>query len=138
MIFKYKDIEYYIIEAVFPAEISFLIEHGWGNGYVRIADNHEFYGLDCDDIPVWIHGGLTYGSYRSNGVYGFDTAHYGDNIDRWNEDRVLDETRWLAIQFHLRKPIVYNDYVENYHNDMLHNEKIYKREKKLERILKNN
>jgi len=135
MIFKYKDIEYFIKERVFPAEISILIERGWGNGYVRIDNNHEFYGLGYDEISVWIHGGLTYGT---NGVYGFDTAHYGDNIDRWNEDRVLDETRWLAIQFHLRKPIDYNDYVENYHNDMLHNEKIYKREKKLERILKNN
>ena len=74
-------------------------ERGWGNGYVRIAEGHKYYDKTYDDIPVNVHGGLTFGDHImdndkwSDGYWvGFDTAHYGDNSDTWTLDAVSDET----------------------------------------------
>jgi len=74
-------------------------ERGWGNGYVRIVEGHPFYGMDYMDIPVNVHGGLTFGNHIMDndkwpdGYWvGFDTAHYGDNSDTWTIDAVSDET----------------------------------------------
>jgi len=74
-------------------------DHGWGNGYVRIAEGHKYYGKTYDDIPVNVHGGLTFGDHImdsnkwSDGYWvGFDTAHYGDNSDTWTISAVSDET----------------------------------------------
>lgn len=74
-------------------------ERGWGNGYVRIAEGHKYYGKTYDDIPINVHGGLTFGDHImdndkwSDGYWvGFDTAHYGDNSDTWTIDAVSDET----------------------------------------------
>ena len=59
-------------------------------GYVGIPRGHKYYGEDYDDIPIYCHGGLTYGSHNPNypvanneGLYwiGFDCAHYGDAKD---------------------------------------------------------
>ncbi len=36
--------------------------YGAVNGYVLIPEVHIWHGLDYDDIPVDVHGGLTYGS----------------------------------------------------------------------------
>lgn len=73
---------------------------GWGNGYVRIPEGHPYYEKTYDDIPVNVHGGLTFGDhvfgkdkYFSDGYWvGFDTSHYGDDRQRWPMDKVLDET----------------------------------------------
>jgi hypothetical protein len=119
MIYKYKNIEYHIKELKFPSEISSFFTRGWGNGYVTIDENHPWYGLGYDEVPVWIHGGLTYGN---SGTFGFDTAHAGDNTNYWTEDRVLDETRWLAIQFYLQESIEYDEYIEKYKRDVVANE----------------
>ena len=74
-------------------------ERGWGNGYVRIVEGHPFYGMNYMDIPVSVHGGLTFGDHIMDydkwpdGYWvGFDTAHYGDNSDIWTIDAVSDET----------------------------------------------
>jgi hypothetical protein len=29
-------------------------------GYVGVPPSHPDYGRDCDDVDVWVHGGLTY------------------------------------------------------------------------------
>ena len=84
---------------------------GWGNGYVRIPDGHPYYEKTYDDIPVDVHGGLTFsdhifedGKYFSDGYWiGFDTAHYGDDIDSWPMVRVMDEAKHLLKQvYHLK------------------------------------
>ena len=97
------------------------IEHGWGNGYVLIPPEHPWHGLPYDNIPVDVHGGLTFGSSISNApwvkyhpilqknenrgrnyqdyfVYGFDTAHLGDG-PHLTKEWVLKETQYLAEQF---------------------------------------
>lgn len=53
---------------------------GW-LGYVRIPENHPWYGVFYDDIPADVHGGLTYGDTIDDfdGYWlGFDFMHYGD------------------------------------------------------------
>jgi hypothetical protein len=87
-----------------------IIERGWGNGYVRIAEGHPFYGKTYDDIPVSVHGGITFGEHIMDdsrwpdGYWiGFDTAHYGDNQDTWTIDNVTEETKDLLRQvYHLK------------------------------------
>ena len=76
-----------------------LTERGWGNGYVRIVEGHPFYAMNYMDIPVNVHGGLTFSEHITNsdnwsdGFWvGFDTAHYGDNSNMWTIDAVSDET----------------------------------------------
>lgn len=79
------------------------LEKGWGNGYVRIPEGHPYYEKNYDDIPVSVHGGLTFsnhvfedGEYFSDGYWvGFDTAHYGDTKERWPMDKVMEETIYL-------------------------------------------
>ena len=94
------------------------VAHGWGNGYVFIPKGHKYYGVDYDDIPVDVHGGLTfseslesikeYGAWGVilpegvNGdewVIGFDTCHSGDTMSKWpDEESVLLEAQRLADQ----------------------------------------
>lgn len=76
-----------------------LTERGWGNGYVRIVEGHPFYAMNYMDIPVSVHGGLTFSEHITNNIswsdgfwVGFDTAHYGDNSDMWTIEAVSDET----------------------------------------------
>ena len=85
------------------------ISHGWGNGYVRIPDGHEFNGMEYMDIPVDVHGGLTFGRYIGEGDYldfskgfwvGFDTAHHSDTLQRWPVDSVMEETLYLFKQIY--------------------------------------
>jgi len=76
-----------------------LTERGWGNGYVRIVEGHPFYDKGYENIPVNVHGGLTFSEHImdnekwSDGYWvGFDTAHYGDNSNMWTIEAVSDET----------------------------------------------
>lgn len=87
---------------------------GWGNGYVAIPPNHKYYGIDYDNIPVDVHGGLTFGqmvktmnknqwpnlpeNIENWYVIGFDTAHVNDNLSNWPKKRVLKETLKLKEQ----------------------------------------
>jgi len=83
-------------------------DHGWGNGYVRIVEGHPFYGMEYMDIPVSVHGGLTFSQdipeddrHFPKGYWvGFDTAHYGDNSDTWTISAVSDETIVLFNQIY--------------------------------------
>lgn len=45
------------------------------NGYVQLPTGHPWAHLGYDDMPVEVHGGLTYAEGR---WIGFDTAHSGD------------------------------------------------------------
>lgn len=85
---------------------------GWGNGYVKVVPNHRFYGKHYDDIDVVVHHGLTFSEViQPNDVdgwpeghwIGFDTAHYGDTLEKWPKSMVVDETKELLKQVYLLK-----------------------------------
>lgn len=44
-------------------------------GYVTVPKKHHYYGEGYNDVPVHVHGGLT---YSNAGTFGFDCAHAGD------------------------------------------------------------
>lgn len=100
---------------------GFPIDCGWGNGYVLIPQPHPWFNLDHSDLPVYVHGGLTYGSIVSKEMLetwsqlskddigkhmvGFDTGHNGDNLDKWPREAVVQETKRLHLQIlRLGKP----------------------------------
>jgi hypothetical protein len=73
------------------------------NGYVRMPTDHPHFNTPYGDIPVTVHGGLTYGvdhvrdysiigadyqprtTERSLGWVGFDTAHAWDS---WSDEEL--------------------------------------------------
>ena len=73
-------------------------------GYVVIPKNHVCYGLNYNDIPINVHGGLTYGT---DNTFGFDTGHWGDiQSDEssekghfWTLEEMVKETNKMARQF---------------------------------------
>lgn len=82
-------------------------------GYVKLPKEHAAYGVDYSDIPVSVHGGLTYGEYKLIGYdetgdnywVGFDCMHCGDceiSDERaghyWTLKEVVKETNKLANQ----------------------------------------
>lgn len=106
-----------------PTSISY--DCGWGNGYILIPEYHPFYGKHYDDIDINIHGGLTYSNkFESDNffnwiknleidgditlnnykefdgywMFGFDTAHSGDNVFNCSKQYVINETENLLNQ----------------------------------------
>lgn len=86
------------------------MKHGWGNGYVVVFNNHPMYGKGYDEVPVDVHGGLTFfgcandfpeltEEFEGGWVFGFDTAHYNDDMERWPKEAVERETENLKSQF---------------------------------------
>lgn len=85
---------------------------GYANGYVAIPKEHPYYGRDCNEINVDVHGDLTFSDFGKffresktiefiNGslkdiedywVLGFDTCHFGDNLENWPREAVIEET----------------------------------------------
>ena len=93
--------------ALLRSQSSQYMTTGWGNGYVRIPEGHEYYDKNYDEIDVSVHGGLTFSEHiTSDGVLpkgfwvGFDTAHYGDDSTYWTKDRVFEETINLFSQIY--------------------------------------
>ena len=80
-------------------------EECWRCGYVTIPKSHPCYNMGYDDIPIDVHGGLTFSN--GEGCFGFDCAHAGDinsnEHDReghfWTIDDVEKETNSIAEQF---------------------------------------
>lgn len=48
-------------------------------GYVNLPDDHPWRRMAQEDIPVRVHGGLTYGP-DGDGWIGFDMMHAGDRL----------------------------------------------------------
>lgn len=84
---------------------------GEANGYAIIPKGHPMHGKNYDDIPVDIHGGLTFSApadkldwpeipatQKDGWVVGFDTCHFMDTPERWPTSAVLDEAKNLAEQ----------------------------------------
>lgn len=104
------------------------IYFGWGNGYVVIPDYNLFYnvgysqlikthtGETSPEMIFDVHGGLTYSGDFDNfkdqtdikmpeydktkkyWVFGFDTAHHGDNLSNCPKSYVESETLRLKEQ----------------------------------------
>jgi hypothetical protein len=90
------------------------VECGWGNGYVVIPPEHPLYNVQCENMDVEVHGGLTLSKKITNGtlelfpaldvsdlgcwLVGFDTAHYGDDGYKWSMEAVQMETERLVLQ----------------------------------------
>jgi len=74
---------------------------GWGNGHVALPWWHPWYNIIYDDIPVQVHGGLTYSQLdksTSFWVIGFDTNHGGDDLNNRSFEWVKEETYRLLDQ----------------------------------------
>jgi hypothetical protein len=87
---------------------------GWGNGYVAIPPTHILWGKDYNDANelISIHYGLTFSDiiHESNNefvkhapagwwVFGFDTAHFDDDEQKWPKEAVEAEAKRLLTQF---------------------------------------
>lgn len=102
---------------------DFIANGGYANGYVAVPPEHPYYGKDYDNVPVEIHGGLTFDSDAASinlsttgnwdnleflgeetslpndfWVFGFDTLHCDDNITNWPRERCVEETLRLKEQ----------------------------------------
>ena len=87
---------------------------GWGNGYVLLDKDHKYFGKHYDDIPVEVHGSLTFSelvkeemlkhfkelSKEDIGKWmiGFDTAHFRDTKENWTKEKVKKEAIKLMEQ----------------------------------------
>ena len=89
--------------------------HWFGNGYVVLPVGHKYNGKDYDQIPVDVHGWLTFwtkvkdlkwdkwtefiaGCDPEDYIIGFDTCHCDDTEERWTKEAVEKETARLAAQ----------------------------------------
>lgn len=73
-------------------------------GYVRLPEGHKYYKKHYDDIPVDVHGGLTFSEdiddelaerferFPKGYWIGFDCAHLGDAQDEQLMSQGLKET----------------------------------------------
>lgn len=103
----------FVEENTWLSRNSFM-DFGWGNGYVVIPEGHPMHGKHYNEIPVNVHGGLTFSESADNmdrerwlnlpdgveggWVVGFDTAHYGDKLYKWPKEKVERETKRLRLQ----------------------------------------
>jgi hypothetical protein len=64
-------------QAGYQATVKIMAQ-GHRCGYVTLPEDHPCNGQHYDDLPIEVHGGLTYGK---GATYGFDCDHYGDKPD---------------------------------------------------------
>ena len=89
---------------------------GYANGYVAIPPEHPLFGRHYNYPEVYVHGGLTFSEPSRDifenfdtksielldgeipegwWVFGFDTFHYGDNLDTCSREWCIAETNRL-------------------------------------------
>jgi hypothetical protein len=96
---------------------------GWGNGYVLLPKEHPWFGKHYDDIPVAVHGGLTFSDkidmkwvtntkgqvceeietlkeddFNDLWCIGFDCAHSGDDLNTCPKEYVWRQAELLKDQ----------------------------------------
>lgn len=59
--------------------------HGWGNGYVAIPPTSSWHGVDYNQIPILVHGGLTWSSFASA------IRNRGVEVPSW-----VDDNDWIV------------------------------------------
>lgn len=82
---------------------NFMMQNRWFCGYVRLPEDHKFYGKDVNELEnlLTVHGGVTFAGALDgmDGFYvGFDCAHLGDMPDEQDEAYTLYECKRLVNQ----------------------------------------
>lgn len=82
---------------------NFTMQNRWFCGYVRLPEDHKFYGKDVNELEnlLTVHGGVTFAGALGgmDGFYvGFDCAHLGDTPDEEDEAYTLCECKRLVDQ----------------------------------------
>lgn len=105
---KARKVDYFVAKSHLDHDI---LPHGWGNGYAIVHRYHPFYGKNYDAISAEAPGGLTYCAsgkdcrieelpeeYRTDDywVFGFDTCHWGDTLEKWPVEAVITAAQNLA------------------------------------------
>lgn len=77
---------------------NFTMQNRWFCGYVRLPEDHKFYGKDVNELEnlLTVHGGVTFAGALDgmDGFYvGFDCAHLGDMPDEQDEAYTLYECK---------------------------------------------
>lgn len=90
----------------------------WYCGYVRIPEDHKFYGKDDDDLYDYIdvHGVLTFsGELDGEEGYfiGFDCNHSYDNPSVQDEEYTLNECYFMVEQLMEAEDENWNAWKEN-------------------------
>lgn len=108
MINIYTLTEYYrgydiIIKLLWDPDRPLMMPSRWFCGYVRIPEDHKFYGKDVNELEnlLTVHGGVTFAGALDgmDGFYvGFDCAHLGDMPDEQDEAYTLYECKRLVNQ----------------------------------------
>lgn len=75
----------------------------WFCGYVRVPDEHKFYGLNDEELNehLCVHGGVTFSGELDGfeGFYvGFDCGHCGDSPMVEDEEYTIEECKSLVDQ----------------------------------------
>lgn len=101
-----------------PSSQRGTMDRGWGNGYVVVHRDNPAFGVGYDELDIVVNGGITYSrsvqessqfkpqlltlgiyNHPDYWVFGFDTAHYRDSLERWPKEEVIEETKRMLIQF---------------------------------------
>jgi hypothetical protein len=128
---RYESFVFYLDNPLKSLDYKFKIEVGWGNGYVAIPNYNLFYGHNYYEpitinnktiLPeghLEVHGGITfseklrpeiyqdYDHTKDYWVFGFDTAHHGDNETNCPKEYVKRQAYYLKEQL--------DDYGELFH-----------------------
>lgn len=113
--FEYKGYQCRILKQSWFGKDNYLLtgqstySTSYYSGYVVIPEGHPFYQMDYFDIPVEVHGGITFGQTIIPGaailsdlvgkfVIGFDCGHLGDTIEKCNVEYVKRELERLVDQ----------------------------------------
>ncbi len=99
--------------------------HGGLCGYVGLSEDHAYFGKGYDDVPVEVHGGLTFadkchpGEDESKGIchlpgpgepdhvwwLGFDCAHAGDHSPAY--EKYFKSCSWEADGHYQYRDVAY-------------------------------
>jgi len=114
-------INYFCVENEQYTSGTYVIERGWGNGYLVLPKGHPLWGVHYDVINesnhIEVHCGWTFSnsytkmirikdkmildgpSFEFNNddwIIGFDTSHYNDNLRNWPKEEVFKHIRELS------------------------------------------
>jgi hypothetical protein len=83
-----------MIHRVFQREPYAKQEYYFGGhlcGYVKLPEYHPYYSLECWDMDIECHGGLTYGEKHPEYWIGFDCGHSFDVVPSVEFTKYLDK-----------------------------------------------
>lgn len=101
--------------------LSEFVNAGYANGYVAVPPEHPWYRKSYDDVEdlIDVHGGVSFADTSDSccefsnletinddsntiplgwWVFGFDTLHWGDNLENWSKENCIAETLRLKQQ----------------------------------------